>query len=241
MSTPNSPQDQQQKTQVLVGIALAVLGLIFLLDNLHLFDARAILPFWPVVLIVVGVLKLSQSSSEPPSARLFAAALVLVGSLLTLRHLGIFDFRWRDGWPLLLIAAGVMVILNGRRRLEVSAQPAVVEPNSDARRISINAVLGGNQAQIDEQHFAGGDITVLMGAAELDLRRASMPHGASATVQLLVLMGGLKIKLPGDWSVSIMGRPVLGSIEDKSAAPLQPGKRLLISGDVVLGSVEISN
>ncbi len=238
MSEPNAPKRQQ----VMVGAALTIIGLIFLLDKLHIFGAHAILPFWPVVLIVVGALQLSQSGSQPTSARLLGAGLVLIGSLLTLRHLGFFDFRWRDGWPLLLIGAGVMVILNGRPRPQQALDESGIKPPpANGQGIKISAFLSGHQSQIDDPNFAGGDVTVLMGSAELDLRPAAMPAGATASLQLVVVMGELKIKLPADWSVSIQTSPILGEISDQTAPPVQPVKRLLIRGDVVMGSVEVSN
>lgn len=243
MSSQNSPQ------QILIGVALAAVGAIFLLDNLHIFDVRAILPFWPVVLIVVGVLKLSQTQSpgSNSSGRLLGAGMVLVGSLLTLRHLGIFDFRWREWWPLLLIAAGVMVIIKGkglsRARPEEQARGLLESTAADSRKgeaLNLLVVLSGNQSKVDTQDFVGGEITVVMGGAELDLRRALM-QGDSAALQVFVMMGGLQIRLPSDWSVSLNATPLLGSIDDKTVPPLQVGKRLMVNGYAIFGGVEISN
>jgi hypothetical protein len=54
-------------------------------------------------------------------------------------------------------------------------------------------------------------------------------------------MGGVEIKVPRDWSISIVGTPTLGGIEDKTIPPMSPGKRLVIEGSVVMGGVEIGN
>lgn len=225
---------RKPQQQVLVGVALAVVGMIFLLDLQHVFNVRAILPFWPVVLIVIGALKLTQPGQG--RNRSVGIALILVGSLLTLRHLGIFDFRWRDWWPLLLIGAGLMMIFRQGR----PAAEAQTEAPNGGRPLHLVAVLSGNQAKLDAQDFGGGEVTVVMGGAELDLRGASMP-GGTATLQVFVAMGGLKITIPADWSVSSNAMPLLGDIDDKSAAPANPAKRLVISGYVIFGGVEIRN
>jgi predicted membrane protein len=225
---------RKPQQQVLVGVVLAVVGLIFLLDLQYVFNVRAFLPFWPVVLIVIGAIKLAQPGQG--RSRWVGTALILVGSLLTLRHLGIFDFRWRDWWPLLLIGAGLMMIFKQGR----PAVDAPSEASNGGQPLHLVAVLSGNQAKLDAQDFGGGEVTVVMGGAELDLRGATMA-GGTATLQIFVAMGGLKITIPSDWSVSSNAMPLLGDIDDKSSAPAQPNKRLLISGYAIFGGVEIRN
>ncbi len=224
---------RKPQQQVLVGVALAVVGMIFLLDLQHVFNVRAILPFWPVVLIVIGAIKLAQPGQG--RSRWVGSALILIGRLLTLRHLGIFDFRWRDWWPLLLIGAGLMMIFK-QSRPPAGAQTEA----SGGHPLHLVAVLSGNQAKLDAQDFGGGEVTVVMGGAELDLRGATLPAG-TATLQIFVAMGGLKITIPTDWSVSSNAMPLLGDIDDKSTAPASPAKRLVISGSVIFGGVEIRN
>ncbi len=227
---------QRMQQRVVLGAALAILGLVFLLDNFHLFDARRVLPFWPVVFIAIGALKIHQS--RQPWGYLIGAGLMAAGLLMTLQHLGYIEFRWRDWWPLLLIGAGVMVILKGQFRLDSDSadQPAQA---LDGGRLNIAALMSGNVSKVDEQDFAGAEIAVIMGGVELDLRQASM--NAPATLQVFVLMGGLDIKIPNDWSVTINAVPLLGGIEDKSVPPATVQKRLVINGFVLMGGIDIKN
>lgn len=218
------------------GIALALLGLIFLLDNFHLFDARSVLPFWPVVFIVLGTLKLIQTRHR--SGYVLGIGLVLAGVLMTLRHLGYIEFLWRDWWPVLLIALGVLVIVKGQFRLGWHPEDHPVN-TAAGNDVAITAIMSGNQSKMDTQAFTGGEITATMGGVELDLRAASM--ASQATLQVFVLMGGVDIKIPEDWSVTVNAMPLLGGIEDKSVPPAQPLKRLTIQGYVIMGGIEIKN
>lgn len=230
-------RSRDSKQQLLFGLVLTLLGLAFLLDNFHIFDVRRILPFWPLVLIALGVLKLSQDSDG--RGRGIGFALIAVGSLLTLRHLGVFDFRWRDFWPLILIGAGVFVMARGRLGGAGKAGAEGVELHSEAR-IQLSTVLSGNQSKISSQSFVGGKIEVVMGVAQLDLRQASIEGTAQLKIQ--VVMGSVKLLLPPDWRVSVKGEPVLSEIDDKTTPPLMSSnKQLLIEAELVLGGLELRN
>jgi len=230
-------RSRDSKQQLRFGLVLTLLGLAFLLDNFHIFDVRRILPFWPLVLIALGTLKLSQDSDG--RGRGIGFALIAVGSLLTLRHLGVFDFRWRDFWPLILIGAGVFVMARGRLGGAGKAGAEGVELHSEDR-IQLSAVLSGNQSKISSQSFVGGKIEVVMGVAQLDLRQASIEGTAQLKIQ--VVMGSVKLLLPPDWRVSVKGEPVLSEIDDKTTPPLMSSnKQLLIEAELVLGGLELRN
>lgn len=230
-------RSNDSKQQLLFGLVLTLLGLAFLLDNFHIFDVRRILPFWPLVLIALGTLKLSQDRDG--RGRGIGFALIAVGSLLTLRHLGVFDFRWRDFWPLILIGAGVFVMARGRLGGAGKAGAEGVELHSEDR-IQLSTVMSGNQSKISSQSFVGGKIEVVMGVAQLDLRQASIE--GTAQLKIHVVMGSVKLLLPPDWRVSVKGEPVLSEIDDKTTPPLMSSnKQLLIEAELVLGGLELRN
>jgi len=64
-------------TQFFVGAVIIVLGILFLLDNLGIMDARYVIRLWPVLLIILGVLKIIQSRSS--SSWIIGAILVFSG------------------------------------------------------------------------------------------------------------------------------------------------------------------
>ncbi len=233
--------DQTPQQRVVFGFVLAFLGILFLLDNFHVFDARAVLAFWPIALIVLGGLKLAQA--RQPVAYVVGGSVVAAGVLLTLAHMGIIEVRWRDWWPVLLIALGIAVIFKGQLRghggsagLLTDGSPAQTSLESD---VDLTVVMGGTQLKIDSQDFRGGDVIAIMGGVELDLRKASI--NGEASLDVFVAMGGFDIKIPADWSVIVKGIPLLAGIEDKSVPPANPVKRLTITGYVIMGGIEIKN
>lgn len=224
--------------RVVLGVVMALMGVVFLLDNFRVFDAERVLTFWPVVFIVVGGLKLAQPQRNKDYV--IGSGLVLVGVALTLDHMGLISVRWRDLWPLLLIAVGFMVIFKGQlsARLDQNANN-LPDGLLDNGQLSLTTIMSGNQIKIDAQNFQGGEMTVLMAGVELDLRNAAMP--VDATVHIFVAMGGVEIKIPMDWTVVYQGTPLLGGVEDKTIPSANPTKRLTITGTVIMGGIEIRN
>jgi predicted membrane protein len=238
------PMDRQ-RSRVIFGAFIIVVGVFALLDNLNLFDSHLVQPLWPLVFVALGALKLSQG--RHPNHYLFGGALIVVGAGMTLQNFGLIHFQWRDMWPVALILVGLNVITKGfrvrgdmtrlsYRRGSIGQRDERFEHGS---RIDASAMMSGIVLKNDSQEFSGGEINTVMGAVEIDLRQASIV--GEAVLHLSVIMGGVEIRVPREWSVSVNGTPMLGGIEDKTVPPMTPGKRLIIEGSVIMGGVEITN
>ena len=232
---------RRQRSRVVFGIFIIAVGVFALLDNLHLFNSALVQPFWPLVFVALGALKMSSAGSG--RQMLWGGVLITVGAAMTLQNLGVIHFQWRDLWPLALIWAGLSVITKGlffRNRDGADCGPGQrIELMEHGARIDASATMIGIVLKNDSQEFAGGEINAVMGAVEVDLRQAAI--ATEAVLHLSVIMGGVEIRVPREWSVVVNGSPVLGGIEDKTVPPMMPGKRLIIEGSIIMGGVEITN
>ena len=223
-------------SQVIVGILVVGMGVLFLLDNLDIFDFHRAVAFWPAAFILFGVIKLLDTQS--PNGVLVGAILIVVGVVLTANRLGWIDVSLRALWPLLIIFFGATVIyraVTGRRLLGVQSKDGDVSDDV----VDITAILGGFERRITTANFRGGEITAVMGGCELDLRGASIE--TEAVLNVFTLMGGITLKVPPDWTVVLKGTPIMGGFDEKTITAPHANKRLVIRGYAIMGGVEVRN
>ena len=224
-------------SQVILGAFVVGLGVLFLLDNLDIWDFRRAVSFWPTVFILFGVVKLLDTNST--NGKLVGGGLIGVGIMLTLGRMGILNIDWHEAWPLLIIAAGGAVIYKavaGRRAIESGMLKA--DEDSDSI-VDITAILGGFDRRITTPTFRGGEVTAVMGGAMLDLRGSSIE--GEAVINVFAAMGGITMKVPVDWTVILHGTPIMGGFDEKTSAPPNGTKRLIVKGYAIMGGVEIRN
>jgi hypothetical protein len=91
---------------LIAGALLSVAGLLLLLDWAGVIAGAGFGSLWPLVLIGVGVSRLFPS--EDGRSRRHGWVFVVVGAFLVLN--GTRLLRFREFWPLLLVAIGLVMI-----------------------------------------------------------------------------------------------------------------------------------
>jgi len=233
--------------QLIFGSCVILLGLLFLLDNLNIFEADRLLDYWfPGLLMIAGAIKLLQSRDGGGTT--VGALFFLVGLLILLDDLNFFVVNIWDFWPVLLVAVGLLIIWRSfGRETAGSAVPSGAEagpgagagPSSDS--LSGVAIFGGFKRSMASQDFKGANLTAFFGGCEIDLRDASISAGETV-VDVFAFCGGIDLKVPEDWLVELRVLPVLGGAEDKTRQPQGiTGKKLVVRGTAFMGGVSIKN
>ncbi|MDQ5873242.1 MAG: cell wall-active antibiotics response protein [Acidobacteriota bacterium] len=221
--------------RVVVGGLLIFFGLIFTLDNAGVLDAGDIFDYWPMILVVLGLLKVLQPREE--GQRPFGIALLGLGVFLQLQML-VFT-SWRLSlFPTLLLGGGALLIWRSLGRNRDRAPAHLSDGMSDF------AFMGGVNRVVESRDFRGGEATAVMGAVELDLRGSTIAT-SPAIIDVFALWGGIEIKVPPEWKVDVRGIPILGGFENKARSSVQdataPEQLLVIRGTALMGGVEIKN
>lgn len=220
--------------RLVVGLFILLQGVLIALSWYDVIPAISLWEYWPVILILIGVLKVVQ----PGASRIGGFILAGVGGLLLGDNLDLYDIDFRDVFPFLLILLGLFLVSSAFRRKAVTAQGGV----DTSSTIDAFAVLGGVRRVSSSQNFRGGSAGAIMGGCEIDLLQAAIAEGSEAVIDVFAMWGGVEIAVPQGWSVSVQGFPLLGAFEDHTVAPVGgSSQRLVIRGMVIMGGVDVKH
>lgn len=230
---------------LVMGVVIITLGVLLLLDNLNIFPMRDVWDYWPVILIVVGLLRATGAASI--SAAVWGIGIAVAGGLILLRNLHLFYFNFDLLWPLVIIAFGLSFLLRALERQNIlpgASSCAGAGPFAGLRTPSGTAwtIFGSVERRFDSQDFRTADAAAMFGGVKLDLRQARI-QADQAVIDVNCIFGGVDIFVPNNWLVSVEGTGIFGGFEDKTIPPrLAEGEkpqRLLVTGVAVFGGVSV--
>jgi predicted membrane protein len=229
--------------RLIIGLAIALFGVVLVLDRMNMVVADQVLRWWPMVIVAIGALIFAQSRRVGGGVN--GVIVMIIGGWLLLNSVGILRVRfWEMFWPLVLVGIGSMLVLQTLRRRTSEGSGAASD-----NMLNVFAALSGVKRVISATRFRGGEVTALMGGAQLDLRQATIPPGEEAALDFFLVMGGCEIFVPPSWTVTTPLVPIMGGIDDKRLAPLpggdsitgQAAPRLVLRGLIVMGGIEIKS
>ena len=234
-------------SSVVFGVIIVIVGVLFLLNSTGFADLSSVFQWWPMLIVLFGVWRLVAHKFR----RLFMPLLLIaIGVILQLTQLDIgVDFG--DLWPVILILIGIAVLAGGLRRrrwrrtqtVHGASSPSVIDVGvtSDTDDGAMNAVFSSESKRVSGD-FQEGQATVVMGSGNLDMRNAHITE-KPATLEITVVMGELKLRVPAEWNVQTTNTTVMGETKDirGSREADSDTPEFVISGTVVMGSLQIDD
>jgi predicted membrane protein len=251
--------------RVLLGLLIIALGVLFTLDNLGVVSAGEILRWWPAALLLYGVARLTGFCCRQGAVR--GAIYTIAGAVLLLHEADLIKRNPWDFWPVVLIVIGATMMTRALQRASTrdalsassaggggvagagpGGEPTSGQPgpgrsaaNDYSPGFHTIAFWSGVERKILSQQLRHGEVTAFMGGLTLDLRGARLAEG-TATIDLVVLMGGVDLYVPPTWKVSVETVTLLGGFEDASRAPAgEASGHLILKGVVLMGGVDVKN
>jgi predicted membrane protein len=244
MDSNHTDRGSLMTPRLIVGLAIALFGVVLVLDRLNLVMAGLVLRWWPLVVVGVGALIFKQSRHVGYGAN--GLVVMFIGGWLLLNTLGILRVGfWQLFWPMVLIGIGVALVAQAMGRRDRQAAASETDDT-----LNIFAVMAGVKRASLSPRFRGGEVTAFMGGYQIDLRQATIPPGEEATLDIFTTMGGGEIFVPPSWTVATPIVPIMGGIDDKRLPALpgaldgtggKPAPRLVLRGLLMMGGIEIKN
>jgi len=231
------------------GLILIALGTLFLLGHMGIVDTGRLWKFWPLIIVVVGLVKFFKERSQ-----VGGAITIVVGVLLQLNQLGYLQLSWGSVWPLILIAAGIAMIWSRFEMPKIPMPPGnagvagmgTVSGTSSYETLNEYAMFGGIERRMHTNSFKGGSIVAVFGGVEVDFRTADI-EGQEAVDYVEAVFGGIELRVPERWKVVFQGQSIFGGYTDETRPPLVdalgtgPRKTLILRGKAVFGGINVKN
>jgi hypothetical protein len=221
--------------RLFLALVLLGFGTVALLDSAGVIDGdRAVDHWWPVILILAGVLRLLEGRRSSTVSLLFIG----IGAVLLLFSTDALGGDPGDYvGPAILLSIAVLVLAHSRVR-------PLPDTGDDGRPgLRIDGILSHPQVASTSPAFRGAFLTAFLGHVTLDLRQARpIPGGAEVTAT--ATLGGVDIIVPHGWRIEVSGTPILGSVHDKSDRDErlpEDAPVLRVDGLAVLGDVNLKH
>ncbi|MGZ4035470.1 MAG: hypothetical protein ACXVP4_11440, partial [Bacteroidia bacterium] len=172
-------------------------------------------------------------------------------------------------WPMLIILLGLIIIFKPRRKNyfknrmydkyhkrysryynhKYKYYSRYDDPNymqwqaTNEDVIESTTFMGSVKKNIISKNFKGGDITNVLGGAEINLSQADFE--GTVALEVTNILGGTVLYIPANWEIHSELVSVMGGIEDKR--PVQnnvsgeKNKILILRGTVFMGGIEIKS
>ncbi|TCK98495.1 putative membrane protein [Natranaerovirga hydrolytica] len=216
----------------IIGIILVFLGLGFFLQQANVIEFRELISvYWPIILIVVGVIQLLRKQVSI----IGGAIMVIIGGIILGNRLEVLPNNLSHYlWPTILILVGIWFLASnfGENDKNVNTED----------QISSMTIFGGIETKNASKNFKGGHITAVFGGGEIDLTQAQASE-EGVTLELTTIFGGIDIRVPKDWKVVVTGVPIFGGWEDRTRPEGDETsfKTVNIRCFAMFGGIEISN
>ena len=232
-------KEKDSDKRVLLGLFLIVAGVIWILFRLDIIPDvwSDLFISWQMLLIGIGIFLIIAGNNTT------GTILVIAGGFFLLPEIFTFPlYLKRLGWPVLIIAVGLSLLLTGRKRyqslpLNKTGRGDVTDTFDDI------VIFGGRESFINSKNFISGKVTAIFGGAEYDMRQVNLTENG-AVIDCVAIFGGCGFKVPPDWTIINEVNSIFGGVSDKrilSAPEIvpNPAKKLVIKGYTAFGGIEI--
>lgn len=220
---------------VMWGLVLITLGIIFGLNATGLADINVFFKgWWTLFLIIPGFIGLFKDNDKTGDI-----VLIIIGIILMLSSRGILDFDviWKLIFPMILVIIGLSIIFkdlfNTKINKEINKLNEKLKKDSD-----YCSTFGSQNIKYDSEEFKGATLNSIFGGIKLDLRESIIKK--DVVINSTCIFGGITILVPKDVKIKIKSTPIFGGVEDKTKQKIDDkSKTIYINSTTIFGGLDI--
>lgn len=220
---------------ILWGVVLIVVGVIFGLNALGITSINIFFKgWWTLFIIVPSFIELFRGDSKMWSFIWLVVGIVL---LLCAQNILSFSLIGKLIFPSILIMIGISIIFKDTLNKKVSEKIRTLNVNKGDFE-EFCATFGGQRSDLSGQEFNGANIDAVFGSVELDISKAIIKK--DQVINANSIFGGIEIRVPTGINIKVKSTPIFGGVNNKVRTDYNESlPTLYINGLALFGGVEI--
>lgn len=220
---------------IMWGVVLVVLGVIFGLNALNVTDINVFFDGWWTLFIIIPCF-IGLFTSHEKMGNLIG---LVVGVMLLLSSQGLFSFGviWKLLFPTIIVIIGIKLIFRDFFSAKAAkVREKIIEKNGELKEYA--ATFSGQNLNFNNEVFEGAALTAVFGGIKCDLRGAVINE--DAVITLCCVFGGVDIHLPDNVNVKVSASSIFGGVSDKHKYQnLENAPTVYINGTCIFGGADI--
>lgn len=218
---------------ILWGLVLIILGLVFGLNSLGITDINLFFKGWWTLFIIIpcgiGLLKNSNRFGNIIG--------LIIGIVLLLSSQGFLDFDtiYKLIVPFILVALGLSLLF--KETINTKINEKIKTLNKDGLREHA-AVFAGEKINIQNENLEGLSLTAVFGGLELDVVNAIIEK--DVIINTTAIFGGIDVRVPQNINVKVKSTSIFGGVSNNTRlAKNENMPTIYINAFCMFGGVEI--
>lgn len=218
---------------ILWGIILVGLGIIFGLNALEITDIDIFFDgWWTLFIIVPCFIGLFNDNDKTGNIIGLIVGVVL---LLCCQDLLQFEIVWKLMIPTILVIIGLSFIFKDVINSKVRKEIKKLNKNETNEYC---ATFGGQKVNFDNEEFKGCSLSAVFGGVECDLRDSIIKE--DTVINVCAVFGGVDIKVPKGVKVKVTSTPLFGGVTNKVRNSKDNDvKTIYVNATCIFGGVDI--
>ena len=220
-------------SNVLWGLVLVVIGIIFGLNALEITDINIFFDgWWTLFIIVPCFISLFKDNDRTGD---IIGLIIGICLLLGCQDLLAFELVWKLMIPVILVVIGLSIIFKDTIHSAVKKQAKKLSKKTDKE---FCATFSGQDLDFTNEEFKGCDLSAVFGGIKCNLKDAIIKEDIA--INTSSIFGGITIYVPSDVNVKITSTSIFGGVSDERKKKTRDGKvTIYIEATNLFGGVEI--
>ena len=220
-------------SNLLWGIVLITIGVIFGLNALEITNINLFFNgWWTLFIIVPSFIDLFKEKDK--TGNIIG---LIIGIVLLLGCNNIIDFNliWKLIVPIALIIIGISFIFKDTINNKIKKEMKKLNKNNENEYY---ATFGGQDLNFQNEEFSGCNLNAVFGGIECDLQDSIIKK--DSIINASAIFGGITIIVPNNINVKIISTPIFGGVSDERKNNNKESKvTLYINATCIFGGIEI--